>query len=432
MKTSKYNYIFNTDEGNFVFNTISDSFVGISDKICQRLKSEKVNSIKGEALDILLKRNIIVPDDMDEYQFLINEYEKNLESDIYDLTLLPTLDCNVRCWYCFEKQQKGSRLHKIVREAILAHVKSVLLEKPYINRFFITLFGGEPLLYFEEDVYPLMKEMQIAIESENRTVSFLCVTNGICLTEKNIQLMKGMDINFQVSIDGYKRKHDSIKKIKEHSDISSYDQVMKNISLVVAELSAHINLRINYDDNTLHHLTEVLESIKGIPRERITVHFERVWQTIERCPSNNEELKTVFNTFIQSGFSITYLNLFRRSHSCRASRINQIAVSYDGSVYKCTGRDFTSNLKEGVLRTDGTVKWLPEKIKKRLSIKTYDHMLCRICKLLPLCWGACCQKQLEASSESEIAAKCQMNIMELPLNDYLFFRMKSRQKHINE
>lgn len=116
----------------------------------------------------------------------------------------------------------------------------------------------------------------------------------------------------------------------------------------------------------------------------------------------------------------------------RASRINQVAVSYDGSVYKRTGRDFTSNLKEGILRTDGTVKWLPEKIKKRLSIKTYDHMLCRICKLLPLCWGACCQKQLEASSESEIAAKCQMNIMELPLNDYLFFRMKSRQKHINE
>ena len=95
MKTSKYNYIFSTDEGNFVFNTISDSFVGISDEICQRLKSEKVDSIKGEALDILLKRNIIVPDDMDEYQFLINEYEKNLESDIYDLTLLPTVTCVV-------------------------------------------------------------------------------------------------------------------------------------------------------------------------------------------------------------------------------------------------------------------------------------------------------------------------------------------------
>lgn len=53
----------------------------------------------------------------------------------------------------------------------------------------------------------------------------------------------------------------------------------------------------DYEDNTLHHLTEIIDSIKDIFRNRITIHFERVWQTIEHCSSNNEELKTVFRTF---------------------------------------------------------------------------------------------------------------------------------------
>lgn len=59
----------------------------------------------------------------------------------------------------------------------------------------------------------------------------------------------------------------------------------------------------DYEDNTLHHLTEIIDSIKDIFRNRMTIHFERVWQTIEHCSSKNEELKTVFRTFIKEGFN---------------------------------------------------------------------------------------------------------------------------------
>lgn len=129
MKVSRYNHIFRADNSYFVFNAISDRFVSISDKIYEHLENGNVNSIKGEALDILMKRNIIVHDDTDEYLSLIKEYEDNLNSAIYDLTLLPTLDCNVHCWYCFEKQKKGSRLHHIIRESILAYIINLLNEK---------------------------------------------------------------------------------------------------------------------------------------------------------------------------------------------------------------------------------------------------------------------------------------------------------------
>lgn len=427
MKPSQYNNIFKCPKGNYVFNSLSDRFVEISDEIYQCLEKNDIGRIQGKALEVLMRNKCIIPDETDEYQQLETEYEDNKEGNIYDMTLLPTLDCNVNCWYCFEKQHEGSRLHKVISDSIVAHIKWILPKRPNIDKFIIALFGGEPMLHFKEDVFPLLKEMQQIINEAGKIFQVIIVTNGICMTEDNILLLRGMKVNFQISIDGYKKKHDTVKRIKGQPNISAYDCVMKNIVKAVELLGSHINLRINYDNNTLHHLTEVLNSIKNIPRNKITIHFERVWQTADKRNSDNVELKSIFETFLRNGFSINYLNLSRRKHSCRASRINQLAISYDGAIYKCTGRDFSPELKEGVLRTDGSIKWDYEKLNRRLNIKTYDIPQCRICKFLPLCWGACCQKHLESlDKHNDIEQKCQIRTMEIPIQDYLYYRLQSK------
>jgi sulfatase maturation enzyme AslB (radical SAM superfamily) len=43
----------------------------------------------------------------DELALLKNEHSKAVGiNGTYELTLLPSLDCNLRCWYCFEKHIK--------------------------------------------------------------------------------------------------------------------------------------------------------------------------------------------------------------------------------------------------------------------------------------------------------------------------------------
>lgn len=44
----------------------------------------------------------------------------------------------------------------------------------------------------------------------------------------------------------------------------------------------YITLRINYDNQTLLHIEEVIKDIVDIDRSHIRVHLERVWQTIKR------------------------------------------------------------------------------------------------------------------------------------------------------
>lgn len=154
------------------------------------------------------------------------------------------------------------------------------------------------------------------------------------------------------------------------------------------------------------------------------VHLERVWQTGGGANYENEELKHLINLWMMNGFKVSYMNMGRRSYSCKASVKNQSVISYDGAVYKCSGRDFTPEHQEGTLQTNGNIVWNETKLKERLKILTYDNDQCRNCKFLPLCWGPCCQKQLE-SSDKDFTRYCQKRNMELSIADYVRYRFNN-------
>lgn len=430
MKTSYYNHLIEKEGHYYLYNSISDSYVSVTGSALNLIENGQFAKLTPEALCLLKKKGIIVPDDFDEYQSLIELYENSINNDIYNMVLIPTLDCNVKCWYCFETQKQGSKFNKIIVDSIVKHLLYVIKTQSNINKFVIEFFGGEPLLHFKEDIYPLLLQINQLMKSFNKGITFLFITNGICLDEETIDLLKDFKVNFQVSIDGYREKHDSVKKIKNNEKASSYDLVMRNICNLTNLLDTHVNLRINYDNNTLSHVTELIDSIKNIPKRKLTVHFERVWQTIAKSTPDNLQFKYVIDKFIIEGFCVTYMNFFHKGYSCKASKANQLVIDYLGNVYKCSGRDFTDNHKEGILRRDGTVAWNEEKVAQRLSIKTFDNEMCRSCKLLPLCWGPCCQKQMESNDDKALKKMCQLNKLDMSIGDYLYFRMKSKQNRL--
>ena len=346
-----------------------------------------------------------------------NKYDDNVESSVLDLTILPTLDCNLRCWYCFEKHIKGSRLSIAVQQRIFDYVKKEL-DSDKITEIQVCSFGGEPLLYFKEELYPLLEKIQEYALSIGKKSSFSFITNGICITKESIELFKKLNASFQISIDGYREKHNKVKKTKTIHN--AYDLVIEALYNLRDSYNPHINLRINYDNETLLHIENVVKDIIGLDREKVMIHLERVWQTSK--DKRSEQVKNAITLFLINGFRVTYLNLSRIADSCKASKKNQIVISYDASVYKCTGRDFDENHREGILLDDGSVIWNKEKLEKRLSIRTYVNPLCLNCKLLPICWGPCCQKQMEGLA---IKDTCQLNILELSLEEYLLLRFNS-------
>lgn len=74
------------------------------------------------------------------------------------------------------------------------------------------MFGGEPLLHFKEEVYPLLRSIQdFALEVGKKTY-FNFITNGVCITDDTIPLFEKLNASFQITIDGYREKHNKIKR----------------------------------------------------------------------------------------------------------------------------------------------------------------------------------------------------------------------------
>lgn len=428
MKTSFYNIYAPNNRNVICYNTKNDIFSVLS-CIDYHFLITDLNTLQIQSPNVynqLIEKGFIIDDNYIEIEDLSKEYRiaSISESDFY-LTILPTLDCNLRCWYCFEKHKKGSHLTDSVSEAIFNFVKNILKAKPKIQRIHVELFGGEPLLYFQNELYPLLNRIKEYVEQQKKEVSFFFVTNSVCITQNSYALFKQINASFQISIDGYKDKHNSIKFIPGNTKEGTYSHVIRVIKELTSNIeNVYINLRINYDDETLEYMENLINDLIDVDRKKIGVHLERVWQTSHQIKKDNDILKRVIDNWQKHGFRVSYMNLSRRSYSCKASLFNQCTISYDGAIYKCTGRDFTKELQEGSLLNDGSVLWEQDKLDRRLSIVTYDNHLCKQCKLLPLCWGPCSQKLIENKSES-IERFCQKELMELSMSNYIRFRFNN-------
>lgn len=71
-----------------------------------------------------------------------------MDTTMYHIVVNVTLDCNLRCWYCYEKKIQNSKLYPNVIEAIESNI-SFQYNKTRFKTLKISFFGGEPFLNFE-------------------------------------------------------------------------------------------------------------------------------------------------------------------------------------------------------------------------------------------------------------------------------------------
>lgn len=427
MRVSNYNIFINSDRGMLVFNALTDSYVFVNDDEAKILETREFilpSFFESKRIKRFQNAGILVKDDFNELAYLEQTYNKEIhESEVFDLTILPTLDCNVHYWYCFENKNVGSRMTSSVKRNILLFIQNIIKDRPYVQEISIDLFGGEPLLHYEEDLNDFLHQIKNVVEGLGKRATFLFITNGLRLTEEVIDCIKDLSPQFQISIDGCKERHDKIKILSEHTNISTYDLVIHNLKNICKCDHVHVVLRLNYDEQTLKNINEILSDLEDIDRSKISIHFERVWQTKKRVAITNDALIGAWKLFVSHGFHVTYLKFFHTASSCMSSKQDQVAISYDGKIFKCTGCDFLRTEEDGILMSDGNIAWKGNKAEERIQIKTYNHSECIQCKLLPLCWGPCCQKHL--LKKEKVMETCQLKSMEMPLESFLLLRYVS-------
>lgn len=105
-------------------------------------------------------------------------------------------------------------------------------------------FGGEPLLYFDEIMFPLSKTIKEMTENNGIIFQNSITTNGYLMDKDRIEKFSEIGLNdFQITLDGDEITHNNIRFTKNGG--GSFRRIIENINYLSGFDANTIVVRIN-------------------------------------------------------------------------------------------------------------------------------------------------------------------------------------------
>ncbi len=403
MKNSQFNFFLKYDKNTVLFNTLTSKLV-LMDPILEDLyqaavENEEVFLLKDyhQTFYEYLERNRFIIDnnfnELEEVREIMNTIDN--DDSRYYLVINPTMNCNFKCWYCYESHIKASKMDENTVENIYNYVKNIFENNDRIKQLTVGWFGGEPLLYFDKLMIPIMEKLGQYCLDRGIFFDQNITTNGFLIRDDMMDYFKKYNLgHFQITLDGNRSVHDTVRYVSKSR--GSYDDIIKNMKLLVRNELA-VTARINFTKSNLDGIEEIFKDLQEITsdeRKFFDISFHQVWQ--ETATDLTERLDYLINYFRERGITTRDGNIPNNLvGSCYADKKNHATINYDGNVFKCTARDFKESNREGVLNGEGNIIW-NEKFQNRMDIKLRNKP-CHSCGILPLCNGGCSQVAIEAN-----------------------------------
>lgn len=333
-------------------------------------------------LQRLVALKFIVEDDFDERAILKAERESFIHASEYKTTILPTFECNYKCWYCLQEHEPVV-LDYTRFDLMIKHIKKYMLENS-IQEYVLSWFGGEPLT--QPKVIEYIAPQLISFCEEHKIdFSSGVTTNGALLNIDNIKLLQKCKIDYyQIAIDGDEKTHNKNKQ--DCLSDSSFRLILNNIvNLLRMNSDAKVTLRINYTLATLKSESLVTDITKYIPQEyrnRILVDLQKVWQVNEQNVSISL-LRNLQEKLIKCGFELSIQHVFSM---CYVEKEHYNMFYYNGGVEKCDKRPI-GNLR-GHLNSEGDIVWTEKPIFSDYDLFD-EKCVCNNCHYYPLCYCEC-------------------------------------------
>ncbi len=395
MHWSSYNLLWKTQSGEFLlYNSLSNTFAALQKGLAEELAKIRRNPDEYDftanpALLVQLRRAKILVKEGEERELLNRiRLQRNLEhhsSDMLGLTIAPTLACNFRCTYCYERHKRPRRMDAAVRTRLLEFIQRF----KHIGLLHITWFGGEPLLEFDH-ICRLTEQLQA------RSIPFRAamVSNGYLLNETCIAKLDELNItDIQVTIDGSKEVHD--RRRPHVARGGSYDVIMANLHRLVSRWSGWLNLQINLDHGNLEEFAEV--------RRQLQLRFQgrnvRIYPgVVSDGPRGNPDLPSecspaerddfLLGLYRDTGDSGRPLYPSSRQFGCTATRRNAFVIGPEGEVYKCWHDVGNPDMVVGSIVSAS--EWNFSLISRYMAgTDPFADEACRSCFFLPVCSGGC-------------------------------------------
>lgn len=404
MKYSQYNLIIKdkqVEKDKFILcNTFSGETFLIDRNTKDMIENKEIEALGEKTINAFISAGVILEnDDFDE--ILVNRYfheKEKFTSNVLNITLLLTMACNLRCIYCYEAAGiiSSEFLSDDTRRNIFEFIK-VQAEFRRSTHIAIWLFGGEPLLKFENNYDFLNDIKQYCVESGREFTTYI-VTNGTLINSNYLDKLYEYNCQYiQITLDGTKEIHD--KRRIDALGKGSFDATLAGIKQVVNDdRLPNPVIRINIDKTNIKEAENLLLFLSNEGLNGCSIDYGIVKGDTPSCSSYTgncfleEELGEVLEKLWiktkELGFPIN-IDPMKRNMFCGLCSDSSFTIVPNGDVYKCW--DFV-NIEEhriGRIGEAGTFLDTTSAYYKWMTRNPYDIEECKKCVYLPICGGGC-------------------------------------------
>lgn len=383
-----------------IYDLVDDFENMTKSEIIEKYKKEYEEELIAEALDeikILKEEGLLFSEDQ---TFLKEHYN---EANIIKAACLHVAhDCNLSCNYCFASQGNFKGQRELMNEEVGKRALDFLIENSGNRRNIeLDFFGGEPLMNF--DLVKKLVAYGRKIEKEhNKHFRFTITTNGVLLSDDNIDFINENMDNVVLSLDGRKDINDCMRPTVNGK--GSYDIIVPKFKKLVEKRGdkdyyirgtfTNNNLDFSEDLKTFYEEGFEKTSIEPVvtdEKEPYAIreeHLEKILQEYEKLSKDYMEIRKTDKDFLFFHFMID-LNqgpcAVKRSVGCGAGS-EYVAITPEGDVYPCHQFVGEEEFKLGDIFNGIKNTELRDEFK---STNIYTKKTCPTCWARYYCSGGC-------------------------------------------
>ena len=395
MKTTRF--LFQTefpDSGELLlYNTLNGALIAFEkdryNQITEILYGGEFNALNNEVANVLYEEGFLVDDNLNEIEIVKKRNALGIaDSNRLDVIIMPNMNCNFSCVYCYETHHK-SGMDDVTEERLIAWLQKMI---PNYKAVLISWFGGEPLLSYPV-ILRVQEKVQALCKAHNVILHGHITTNGSLLDITKAKNLLALGVHsYQITLDGPAETHNQMRPLKGGG--ASFEAVHENIcALAALEPTPHIKLRVNFDERNVARIRELLHTIPVGLRPSMTLVCEKIFTesfgVVQETMERTAEIEDIQAYAVEIGFRPDHEAMEpNRFTFCYADRANQFTINYNGDIFKCTVQKFGTKHRLARLGDNGNIEWEAGRLERWMALPAFEEK-CEACVFMPLCMGGC-------------------------------------------
>lgn len=403
-----------------LYSVLEDRYVGIDDLTRRAIARWQAGAAaaggdEAEVQDALIEDGFLVEereDDDARVRAYLDKASGGIPETLF-VTLMPTLQCNLACNYCFQKDHPAfTKMSSPTEDATLEWILRIVDERA-LKTIKVHYFGGEPTTRKEFCVRSA-EVLSSAMRARGGSFEWLMTTNGVLL---DVDFAKKMESfgpgHFKVTLDGDKETHDKERIYRDGR--GSFDVIFDNV-VALAKAGCKVRIGGNFYPDQAASFERLLDRIEasGVAHLLEGVRFKPVVDTAQQesgtCTSCSYKGET--QTLVQLNRSVEKRKMAAPALAgellesmlgpCELHWKNSYTIDPEGLVYKCPAVAGMPDLAVAQVASRAE-----EKIAPLVELRPWEQ--CGDCAYLPVCVGGCLGGQyLKTRRRDQVACKKEM------------------------